>query len=92
MIKLEKLNKMNLSISEDTLKKADISANELLIEISVYLYDTERLSFGQAKALCGLNYIDFQKELAKRNIYLKYDVEDLEKDLNNLRKIRKKRI
>ncbi len=83
---------MNLSISEDILKKADISANELLIEIAVYLYDKERLSFGQAKTLCGLNYLAFQQELSKRNVYMKYDVEDLEKDLENLKKLRTKNI
>ncbi|MGB1204907.1 MAG: UPF0175 family protein [Chitinophagales bacterium] len=82
---------MNLLISETTLKKADISANELLIEIATYLYDKERLSFGQAKTLCGLNYLAFQKELGKRDIYVKYEVEDLENDLKNLASFRAKK-
>jgi predicted HTH domain antitoxin len=39
---------------------------------------------GQAKRLAGLNHIAFQKELAKRNVYIKLDMEDLELDLKNL--------
>ena len=64
---------MDLIISEKTLKAAEISADELLVEIAVHLYDTERLSIGQAKNLVNMDHISFQRELAKRNIYIKYD-------------------
>lgn len=80
---------MSLLIPYEILNKADITADELLIEIAVYLYDKERLSFGQAKTLCKLDYLTFQKELAKREVYIKYDVEDLENDLKTLEQIRK---
>lgn len=72
---------MNLLIKEDILKKAEITAEELLIEIAVHLYDTERLSMGQARNLAQLDQISFQRELAKRDVYIKYDIEDLETDL-----------
>lgn len=75
---------MDLLIKEETLRKAELTAEELLIEIAVHLYDTERLSMGQARNLAQLDQISFQKELAKRNIYIKYDVEDLSVDLENL--------
>ncbi len=39
---------------------------------------------GQARHLTGLDQISFQKELAKRDIYIHYTAEDLEKDLQNL--------
>lgn len=57
---------MDLIISEKTLKAAEISANELLVEIAVHLYDTERLSIGQAKNLVNMDHISFQRELAKK--------------------------
>jgi predicted HTH domain antitoxin len=82
---------MNLLIKEDILKKAEITAEELLIEIAVHLYDTERLSMGQARNLAQLDQISFQRELAKRDIYIKYDIEDLETDLNNLDKLKKRK-
>lgn len=82
---------MDLLIKEDILKKAEITAEELLIEIAVHLYDTERLSMGQARNLAQLDQISFQKELAKRDVYIKYDVEDLETDLENLDKLKKRK-
>jgi len=82
---------MNLLIKEDILKKAEITAEELLIEIAVHLYDTERLSMGQARNLAQLDQISFQRELAKRDIYIKYDIEDLETDLKNLDKLKKRK-
>ncbi len=80
---------MNLLIKEEVLKKAEITAEELLIEIAVHLYDTERLSLGQARNLIGLDILSFQKELSKRNVFIKYDIEDLETDLKNLKYLRK---
>lgn len=82
---------MDLIISEKTLKAAEISANELLVEIAVHLYDTERLSIGQAKNLVNMDHISFQRELAKRNIYIKYDENDLDTDLENLKAFHQKK-
>lgn len=75
---------MGLNISEKVLRSAEISAEDLLIEVAVYLYDKERLSFGQAKNLAQLDHLAFQQELAKRDVYIKYDEEDLEEDLRNM--------
>lgn len=74
----------DLIISAKTLEQLKLTPSELLIELAVHLYDTEKLSMGQAKKLAGLTQIDFQKELAKRDVYIKYDIEDLETDLKNL--------
>jgi len=68
----------DLIISAKTLEQLKITPSELLIELAVHLYDTEKLSMGQAKKLAGLTQVDFQKELAKRDVYVKYDIEDLE--------------
>lgn len=81
---------MDLLIKDDILKMAEITAQELTIEIAVYLYDTGRLTMGQARNLVQLDQISFQKELSKRDVYLKYDIEDLETDLDNLQKFREK--
>jgi len=68
---------MSFNIPNSVLKKAEITGSELLIEVSVYLYDKERLSFGQAKSLAQMNQLEFQKELAKRDVYIKYNSDDL---------------
>jgi predicted HTH domain antitoxin len=87
----KKRTKMDLLIKEEVLKKAEITAEELLIEMAVHLYDMGRLSMGQARNLAELDQISFQKEMTKRDVHIKYDVEDLETDLENLKKIRVQR-
>lgn len=75
---------MALVISDEILEKANLSPSELLIDLASYLYDKKRISMGQARALADLDQISFQKELAKRNIFIHYTEEDLENDLKNL--------
>ncbi|WP_373513727.1 UPF0175 family protein [Persicitalea sp.] len=82
---------MDLLIKEETLKRAEMTAEELVIEIAVHLYDTERLSMGQARNLAQLDQLSFQKELAKRNVFIKYEVEDLQIDLENLKEFNKRK-
>lgn len=75
---------MTITIPDNVLTDAQITPDELLIDFAAYLYNKQILSIGQAKKIAQLDLISFQKELAKRNIYLHFDVEDLEKDLKNL--------
>lgn len=75
---------MTINIPDETLAQAHLSPADLLVELAVYLYDKGTLSMGRARKLAGLSQLDFQHELAKRNVYIKFGVEDLEKDLKNL--------
>ncbi|MEM6738186.1 MAG: UPF0175 family protein [Bacteroidota bacterium] len=75
---------MALIITDDTLSKAQLTADELLIDLACYLYDKKRMSMGQARRLANLDQISFQKELSKRDIYIHYTEQDLKKDLDNL--------
>ena len=74
----------DLVVPGNILQELRITPSELLIDLAVYLYDSGKLSIGQAKKLAGLTQISFQKELSKRNVLIKYNVEDLETDLKNL--------
>ena len=73
-----------MPLTDDTLAKAQITEDELLVGLACYLHDKKRMSMGQARHLAGLDQISFQKELAKRDIYIHYSEEDLKKDLENL--------
>ncbi len=75
---------MALVISDEILAKAQLSSKELLIDLSCYLFDKRKLSMGRAKALAGLNQLDFQKELAARNIEMPLDEVELNHDLKTL--------
>lgn len=74
----------DLVISATVLEELRLSPSELTIDLAVYLYDKEKLTMGQAKKLAGLTQIEFQKEIAKRGVLVKYGIEDLKKDLETL--------
>jgi len=69
---------MALIISDDILSKAQLSAEELLVDLACYLYYKKRMSMGKAKELTGLNQLEFQQKLAARSIDIHYTQEDLE--------------
>ncbi|MGB0930272.1 MAG: UPF0175 family protein [Chitinophagales bacterium] len=75
---------MVIEIADNILKDMKVTPSQLLIDLAVYLYDKEQISMGQAKKLAQLTQIEFQKEMSKRNVCIKYDMEDLETDLENL--------
>ena len=67
------------------LKELNLSAEELRMDLAAMLYDQERLTLGQAKKLAGVSRIKFQQELSRRNILIKYDMQELEEDMETLR-------
>ncbi len=75
---------MEIKISDDILKKTNLSAEDIKIEIAVLLYKKEVLTLRQASELTKLHQIQFQKELAKRKISLNYDIESFREDLSNI--------
>ncbi len=75
---------MTITIPDNALAQANIKPDDLLIELAVYLYDKKIYSWGKARKLCGLDEMSFRKELAKRDVYMHFGIEDLEKDLKNL--------
>jgi predicted HTH domain antitoxin len=74
----------DLIIPGHIIAQTQLSHEDFLIELAVYLYDKEVLSMGKAKALARLDLIAFQKELAKREVDIKYDYEDYLTDMKNL--------
>lgn len=57
---------------------------QLTIELALRLYQKGILSFGKARELAKLNKWEFQEKLAKENIALNYDLEELERDLETI--------
>ena len=76
---------MGVQITEEFLAKLNMTRNEFLLEVAVHLYDIDKMSMGQARNFAGVDQITFQKEMKKRNVFIKYDVEDLEEDLRSVR-------
>jgi predicted HTH domain antitoxin len=76
---------MTLTIPDEVLSHANISSMDMRIEVAAYLYEKQRISIGKARLIAGLSLIQFQKELAKRNIYLQISSKDLDTEVKNLR-------
>ena len=75
---------MIFSIPDAILSQANISAEQIQIEIAVFLYQRQMLSIGQAKKIAHLDLIRFQQELAVRGVNIHFNATELDKDLKNL--------
>ena len=63
-----------------------MTERDCLIEPAVQLYVLRCLPIGSALRLCGLTRIEFEHELAQRDIAL-YSVDDLERDFGELEEL-----
>ncbi len=77
----------DLVIPKSILEELRQNKSELLLELAVYLYDKEQLTMGRAKKMAGLTQVEFQKELSKKGIFIKYDIEDFEADLETIKRL-----
>ena len=74
-------------IPEDIVQASRMSESDLKLEIAIMLYTLGRISSGKVRSWTGLNVIEFQRELDKRELYLNYDVDDLQHDVETLQRL-----
>lgn len=79
----------DLIIPGNILEKVEMTPSQLLLEVAVFLYEKEKLSMGKARKLANMDLISFQRELAKRDVFIHYDIDDFHKDLENLEQLDK---
>lgn len=79
---------MTIEIPDTILKATGMSEKELIQFLALNLYDKEKLSIGHASKLADLSQAAFIELMTENGIQLKYDVDDLQEDLNNLNDIR----
>lgn len=75
---------MALIIADEELQAAQLTEEELRLEIAILLYQQARFSMGKASAFAGMERLAFQKILGERGIPVNYDEEDWLADLNTL--------
>jgi predicted HTH domain antitoxin len=80
---------MSVVIPDEVLQSARMSADELMQELAVALFQREKLTLGQASRLAGMSRVQFQHLLASRRIPPHYDVADFEADLDTLRELKR---
>jgi predicted HTH domain antitoxin len=73
---------MPLTISDEVLQQAGLTANEALVEFACRLFEAGKLTLPSASRLAGLGRIEFERELYDRNIpAYRLTLEDLKQDL-----------
>ncbi len=75
---------MYIEIADHVVQKSGMTVEEIMLRVAIMLFQEEKLTLGQAADLAGLHQIQFQQELAKRNIPIHYGEEEFESDLQNL--------
>jgi predicted HTH domain antitoxin len=79
---------MTVLIPDDIFRATRMTEDELKLEIAIMLYKREKISSGKVRAWTGLTVIEFQHELAKRGLFINYDVKDFEADVKTLQSMR----
>jgi predicted HTH domain antitoxin len=79
---------MSIVISDEMLQSTQLTADEFLHEIALLFYQQKRLTLAQAAALAQVDRLSFQQLLASRDIALHYDEQDLQTDLETLKKLK----
>lgn len=79
---------MVLEIPDSAVQDMPMSPAEILLEVAIWLYQSKRISLGQARKMTGLSIVAFQKELAAHGLYLNYDLEDFQNDMQVARSIK----
>ena len=74
---------MILVISEDIVQASGLSEKELVLELIILLFERKKISIVKASQLAKMPLLQFQNELALRNINIHYDEADLDADLKN---------
>lgn len=75
-------------IPQDILDSARLSLADARLELAIALYAQRRLSIGKAREFANMSLWQFRQILAARRISTNYDVDELMRDLDTLKKLR----
>lgn len=79
---------MSVLISDEILNACGMTASEFQVEVAVMLFQTDKLTLGQASNLAQLDRFEFENLLATRKIPIySYDIEDFNLDIKNLKEL-----
>ena len=78
---------VTLELPGDVLSATRLTKSEIKIELAVHLFEQNKLSFGKARELAGMDVWQFQRLLGARNIPIHYDIDEYEEDLDTLRRL-----
>ncbi|MCA9942958.1 MAG: UPF0175 family protein [Anaerolineales bacterium] len=71
----------SIEIPKDILRATRMTPTELKVELAITLFQGNKLSFGKAREMAGMDAWTFQQLLGSRGISPHYDISDYEEDL-----------
>ncbi len=77
-------------IDDEILRAANMTEQELKLELAILLLRQRRLTYAQARVLSGLSRIAFDDKLFDAGVPSGYTTEDLHDDLRTLNELRRK--
>ena len=82
------MTRLSIRVSEELQQAVRLPAEEVSVrlerELAIRLYEKGLLTFGQARQLAGMTRWDFRDLLGEEGILRRYDIDELEEDLQNL--------
>lgn len=86
------IDSMPLTLSDEILQQAGMTADEARVEIACRLFDAGKLDLWPAAQLAQMSRVEFEGELMKRKIAIyRLTLEDFESDLKTIEYLRKQR-
>lgn len=79
---------MVFTVPDPILQQAGISPSDILLKLAILLFQEERISLGQASKLANLHLVEFQKELARRNIPVHYGRDEYMNDIQMVKNLK----
>ena len=80
---------MGILISDDILQATGMSEADLKKEIAIFLFQKEKITLEQASKLAEMPRLPFQHLLASRQIAPHYGQEELDQDMETLKRLEK---
>ena len=77
-----------LTITDKWLQETQLTEDELRRTLAVVLLRQQRITFEQARELSQMDTLDFLDLLKQHGVELEYGLDDLEHDIQTLRRLR----
>jgi predicted HTH domain antitoxin len=79
--------RMTLTIPSERLGNITLDERDAVVDIAIGLYKREQVSLGRAAEIAGMSSPAFLAELARRRIPINYNADDLQADVETLKKL-----
>ena len=78
---------MTVTIPDDRIKNVPLTERDALVDVAIGLYKRQLISIGKAAEIAGVSTPELLHELGRRAIPVNYGPDDLDHDLETIRKI-----